>query len=131
MPQQEELEGLLRDVPPFELLASATDINLAAWKLLGTGVARARILSSLRDRIGVELKQALHLYGSALSQWSNHFVSRLVLVIDSHAEAYRVQLHRIAGTSTDHIDVPQLEHDLTTLRTWTAKVGSEAIVQHG
>jgi GTP-binding protein EngB required for normal cell division len=131
MPQLDELEGLLRDVPRFELQASPHDVSLTGWMLLGTGVARARILSSLRDSIGVELKQALHLYGSALSQWSNHFVSRLVLLINSHAEAYRVQLQRIAGNSTDHIDMPQLEHDLTTLRTWTAKEGSLAIVQQG
>jgi hypothetical protein len=94
-------------------------------------MARARIRSSLRESIGEELKQALHLYGNALSQWSNHFVSRLVLLINSHAEAYRVQLHRIAGTSTDHIHIHQLEHDLTILKTWTVKEGSLAIVQHG
>src|ERR1035438_391055 len=102
MPQQDELEGLLRDVPQFELQAPANDVNLTGWMLLGTGVARARVRGSLRDSIGAELKQALHLYGSALSHWSNHFVSRLVLLVDSHAEAYRVQVHRIAGTSTDH-----------------------------
>jgi GTP-binding protein EngB required for normal cell division len=131
MPQQEELESLLRDMPRFELQASAHDVNLTGWMLLGTSVARARIRNSLRESIGAELKQALYLYGSSLSQWSNHFVSRLVLLINSHAEAYRVQLHRIAGNSTDHFDMPQLEHDLTTLRTWTAKVGSVATVQHG
>jgi GTP-binding protein EngB required for normal cell division len=131
MPQQDELEGLLRDVPRFELQASPHDVNLTVWMLLGTSVARARIRSNLRESIGAELKQALHLYGSSLSQWSNHFVSRLVLLINSHAEAYRVQLHRIAGNSTDHIDMSQLEHDLTTLRTWTAKVGGVATVQHG
>jgi GTP-binding protein EngB required for normal cell division len=131
MPQQDELEGLLRDVPRFELQASPHDVNLTVWMLLGTSVARARIRSNLRESIGAELKQALHLYGSSLSQWSNHFVSRLVLLINSHAEAYRVQLHRIAGNSTDHIDMSQLEHDLTTLRTWTAKVGSVATVQYG
>jgi len=130
-PQQGELEGLLRDVPRFEFQASADEINLAAWKLLGASVARARVRSSLRDSIGVELKQALHLYGSALSQWSNHFVSRMVLLINSHAEAYRVQLHRIAGTSTDHIDMSQLERDLATLRAWTAKEVNLVIAKHG
>jgi GTP-binding protein EngB required for normal cell division len=130
-PQQDELESLLRDVPRFELQASPHDVGLTGWMLLGTGMARARIRSSLRESIGEELKQALHLYGNALSQWSNHFVSRLVLLINSHAEAYRVQLHRIAGTSTDHIHIHQLEHDLTILKTWTVKEGSLAIVQHG
>jgi GTP-binding protein EngB required for normal cell division len=131
MPQQDELNILLRDVPQFELQASVQEIKLTVSKLLGTGVARARIRNNLRESIGAELKQALHLYGSSLSRWSNHFVSRLVLLINSHAEAYRVQLHRIAGNSTDHIDMPQLEHDLTTLRTRTAKEGSVATVQHG
>jgi len=130
-PQHNELEDMLRDLPRFEFPLSTHEINLTAWMLLGTAVTRARIRSSLRDSIGATLKQTLHLYGSALSQWSNHFVGKLVLLINSHAEAYRVQLHRIAGTSTDHMDVPQLEHDLTTLRTWTAKEGSVAMVHHG
>ena len=41
------------------------------------------------------LKQELHHYGDALSQWSNQFVSKMALLVGSYADAYRVQLQRI------------------------------------
>jgi GTP-binding protein EngB required for normal cell division len=121
MPEHSEMEALLRDMPRFELGTTPDGINMTAWMLLGDGVVHARILRRLRQSIGFELKQKLHLYGQTLSQWSHQFVSRMVLLISSHADGYRVQLHRIAGTSKDKIDVPELEHDLDVLRNWTAK----------
>jgi hypothetical protein len=56
-----------------------------------------------------EFKQALHLYGQALSQWSHRYVNKMVVLVNSHADAYRAHLQRIAGTSNDHVDVPRLE----------------------
>ena len=97
MPEHDEAETLLRDMPRFELGMLPDDINMTAWMFLGSGVVRARIKSSLLQSVGAELKQALHLYGNALSQWSHQYVSRMVVLVNSHADAYRVQLQRIAG----------------------------------
>jgi hypothetical protein len=55
----------------------------------------------------------------------------MVLKVSSYADAYRVQLQRIAGTSTEHIDVPQLEQDLAVLRNWTAKERGGEMLHHG
>jgi GTP-binding protein EngB required for normal cell division len=131
MPEHDEVETLLRDMPRFELGTLPDDINMTAWMFLSSGFVRSRIMSSLRQSVGGDLKQALHLYGNALSQWSRQYVSRMVLRVSSHADAYRVQLQRIAGTSTEHIDVHQLERDLAVLRNWTAKERSGEMLHHG
>lgn len=131
MPEDSEAEVLLRDFPRFELAASAPGVSVAGWKLLGSRVVRARIKSKLLNSIGAEVKQALHLYGNALSQWCRQYVSRMVVLVNSHADAYRVQLQRMAGNSNDRIDVPRLEQDLEVLRNWIPKTNTGEMVYHG
>ena len=101
-PAQDEVESLLRDVPRFELASSP---KKSIWPLEVSGSRLWYVPGSeaaCGKPLALELKQELHLYGNALSRWSNHFVSKIVLLMNSYADAYRVQLHRIAGTSKDH-----------------------------
>ena len=126
MPAPDELESFLRDMPRFELASLPEDINMSHWMFLGNRFVRSRIRSELQQRIGAVVKQALHLYGNALSQWSNQFVSKIVLLVSSYSDAYRVQLQRIAGTSNDTLDLPQLEQDLALLRNWNANESPDA-----
>jgi len=118
VPASDELDALLRDLPRFELATLPGDINLRSWMFLGSHFARSRIRNVLQKSIGQLLKQELHLYGNALSQWSSQFVNKMVLLVSSYADAYRVQLQRIDGTSEHTIDAPQLEQDLTLLKNW-------------
>jgi GTP-binding protein EngB required for normal cell division len=120
VPAPEEVESFLRDMPRFELASLPEAINMSHWMFLGTGVLRSRIRKALREGIGTLVKQELHLYGDALSRWSNQVVSKIVLLVSSYADAYRVQLQRISGTSDGAIDAPQLELDLALLRNWNA-----------
>jgi GTP-binding protein EngB required for normal cell division len=120
MPAPDEVEGLLRDMPRFELASLPEPINMSRWMFLGSRVVRGRIRNSLRENIGPLVKQELHLYGDALSRWSIQFVSKIALLVSSYADAYRVQLQRISGTSTGAVDAPQLEQDLALLRNWSA-----------
>jgi hypothetical protein len=131
IPEQDEAEALLRDIPRFELGMAPEGINMTTWIFLGSSVVRARIKSNLLRSVGAEVKQALHLYGNALSQWGHQYVSRMVVLVNSNADAYRVQLQRIAGTSNDHLDVPRLEQDLAVLGNWTSKQNSGALQHHG
>jgi GTP-binding protein EngB required for normal cell division len=116
VPAPEEVESLLRDMPRFELASLPEAINMSHWKFLGTGIVHSRIRKALNESIGPLLKHELHLYGDALSRWSNQFVSKIALLVSSYADAYRVQLQRISGTSNESIDAPQLEQDLALLR---------------
>jgi GTP-binding protein EngB required for normal cell division len=126
VPAPEEVESLLRDMPRFELALLAEPLNMSHWMFLGAGFVRSRIRKALRESIGPLVKQELHLYGDALSRWSNQFVSKIVLLVSSYADAYRVQLQRISGTSDGAIDAPQLEQDLALLRNWNANESPDA-----
>ena len=99
---------------------------MSHWMFLGTGFVRSRIRKALQESIGPLVKQELHLYGDALSRWSNQFVSKIVLLVSSYADAYRVQLQRISGTSDGAIDAPQLKQDLALLRNWNANESRDA-----
>jgi GTP-binding protein EngB required for normal cell division len=114
-PTQEDFKLLLRDLPRFELAALPESIGLNRWTLWGEGVLRSRIRASLRESIGSHLRDELHLYGMALSQWSEQIVRKLEALVNSYADAYRVQLHRMSGVSSKAIDPAQMEADLQLL----------------
>jgi GTP-binding protein EngB required for normal cell division len=118
IPAQEEMATLLRDMPRFEMAALPNDINTSHWAFLGDGVVRSRIKKLLRENIGEVLQRDLHLYGRALSQWNQQFAGKMEFLIGSYADAYRVQLQRITGTSNESIDTSQVEDDLARLKHW-------------
>jgi GTP-binding protein EngB required for normal cell division len=126
MPAPDELEILVRDMPRFELATLPLAINMGPWMFLGSRFVRSRIRTALRGSIGDLVKQELHHYGHALSEWSHHFVSKIVLLVSSYADAYRVQIQRISGTSDSAIDAPQLEHDLALLTNWNTNESPDA-----
>jgi GTP-binding protein EngB required for normal cell division len=117
-PSREDFEMLLRDMPRFELAVLPSEINVGHWKFLGEGVIRSRIKTSLRDSIGPLLKDELHLYGMALAQWGEQIVRRLEALINSYADGYRAQIHRISGASDAMLNSSQLHADLERLRNW-------------
>jgi GTP-binding protein EngB required for normal cell division len=126
VPATDEADSLLRDMPRFELASVPEAINMSHWMILGTRIVRGRIMKALRDSIGGLVKHELHLYGDALSRWSNQFVDKMVLLVSSYADAYRVQLQRIAGTSNDTVNVSQIEQDLDLLTNWNADENPDA-----
>ncbi len=117
-PSREDLELLLRDMPRFELAVLPQPIRLGPWKFLGESIVRSRIKANLNDSIGSLLKGELHLYGLALSQWSRQVTRKLEAMVNSYADAYRVQIHRLNGTSEKVINADQLEEDLALLTNW-------------
>jgi GTP-binding protein EngB required for normal cell division len=119
-PSRGEFEMLLREMPRFELATLPEEITLGRWKILGDRIVRSRIKDSLQESIGSLLKKELHRYGSALSQWGEQIVRKLETLVNSYADAYRVQIHRISGTSDEVVDLGQLQSDLDLLKNWNA-----------
>ena len=117
-PSHGEFEMLLREMPRFELATLPEEITIGRWKILGDQIVRSRIKGSLQESSGPLLKKELHLYGLALSQWSEQIVRKLETLVNSYADAYRVQIHRIGGTSDAVVNVGQLESDRDLLRNW-------------
>lgn len=119
-PSREDFELLLRGMPRFEMATLPSEINVGRWKFLGVGIVRSRIKTSLRESIGPLLKDELHLYGMSLGQWSEQIVRQLEALVNSYADAYRAQIHRIGGVLDAAVNPAQLQSDLDTLRNWSS-----------
>jgi GTP-binding protein EngB required for normal cell division len=124
-PAQEEVAAILRDVPRFELAALPNATSAGRWKWLGDRVVRAAIAKSLSQDIGSVLHDELHLYGHALRQWSDQAIRKIEAVVNSYADAYRAQVHRIGGLSEGAKDLAQVKNDLDLLRNWSSAENSE------
>lgn len=118
VPAKEDFDILLRDMPRFELAALPDAIRVSHWKFLGEAVVRSGIKTSLRESVGPLLKDELYHYGIALSQWGGQVMRKLEGLVSSYADAYRVQIHRISGTSGNAVNVTQMEEDLSSLLHW-------------
>jgi GTP-binding protein EngB required for normal cell division len=119
-PSVQDVENILREVPRFELAALPAETTAGRWKWLGDGVVRSAIRSSLLKSIGPMLKEELHLYGYALRQWSDQAIRKVEMAVNSYADAYRAQIHRISGFSDETTDAAQLRTDLHLLRNWNS-----------
>jgi GTPase Era involved in 16S rRNA processing len=121
MPTEEEAETLLRNVPRFEMASVPPSIGAAYWRWLGRKSAAALARSSIRRALGESFKDELHRYGRALSQWGEHASRKMQSFIGSYADAYRAQLRRMNGQSSDAAASPELESDLSRLRNWNVE----------
>jgi GTP-binding protein EngB required for normal cell division len=117
-PSQGDFEAILRNMPRFEMATLPKSFEAGSWKIWGKKILHSRIKSSLRASIGSHLENELHLYGMALSQWSDQIVRKLELLVNSYADAYRMQIQRVRATPDSVVDRGQLETDLDLLRNW-------------
>ncbi|MGC2401477.1 MAG: dynamin family protein [Acidobacteriaceae bacterium] len=117
-PSQGDFEAILRNMPRFEMATLPKSLEGGSWKIWGKRILHARIKASLRASIGSHLENELHMYGMALSQWSDQIVRKLELLVNSYADAYRMQIQRGRATSDSVVDRGQLETDLDILRNW-------------
>lgn len=124
-PSQEEVAAILRDVPRFELGALPDETKAGRWRWLGERAVRTALAKSLRQGIGPALHEQLHLYGYALRQWSDQAIRRMEAIVNSYADAYRAQIHRISGLSEDSKDLAEVKSDLNRLRNWKSAENSD------
>lgn len=117
-PSRADFDVILRDMPRFEMATLPKQINIGRWKFWGQQILRSQIKLSLRESIGPHLKDELRLYGMALSQWSEQMVRKLELLVNSYADAYRMQVHCLRGASDPCATPGQLQADLELLRNW-------------
>ena len=117
----EEAETLLRNAPRFEMAFVPHPIGAFFWRWFGHKTATALARYGLRQAFGESFKDELHRYGRALSQWSEHTTRRMQAFVSSYADAYRAQLRRMHGQSSDAMASPELESDLTRLLNWSVE----------
>lgn len=123
-PSKQDFELLLRDLPRFELAVLPQTVAIKHWRIFGEGILRSRVRANLRESIGPHLREELHLYGMALSQWSYQIVRKLEALVNSYADAYRIQVQRAAGTSGTVANLEQLEADLQLISNQTTASAS-------
>jgi GTPase Era involved in 16S rRNA processing len=121
-PTEEEAQTLLRNVPRFEMASVPPPIGDAFWRWFGRKSAIALARRSVRRALGESFKDELHRYGRALSQWGEHASRRMQTFVGSYADAYRAQLRRMNGQSSDAAASPELESDLLRLRSWNIEM---------
>jgi len=126
LPSQEDAELLLRDVPRFEIGVIPGRIDAAHWRWLGKWVVRTVVKSSLSQSLGPSLKDELHRYGRALSQWGEQMTRKMQALVNSYTDAYRAQLNRIRGMSSHGAASPEMENDLGLLLRWNVTENADA-----
>lgn len=119
VPDDKELDSLLRDMPRFEIAALPADIDVGLWGSLGTSILQFQVQKKLRHSIYPLLKQELETYGHALWQWMRQFSRRLELLISSYADGYRAQIQELSGQSSEESDLSKMKQDLELLSQWT------------
>jgi GTP-binding protein EngB required for normal cell division len=113
-PSMNEVEALLRDLPRFELVPLTKPVSVNHWVLLGDKVAVSRVRSHLKEDMQ-GLKQELHSYGRALYQWAQQTTRNLERLVSSYADGYRIQIHRLSGSTEARVDADRLRRDLDYL----------------
>lgn len=127
IPSAAEVDRLLRDAPRFEFATMPEEIHTRGWTWLGDRALRAAIGRELRRSLAEALKEELHRYGRALSQWSEERLKQAEGYLNSFADAYRIQIQRIGGPAQGAMDGPAVEGDLIRLRSWNAETDPDVV----
>jgi len=126
LPSTEDAELLLREVPRFEIEVVPVRIAAARWSWLGRNIVRALVKNSLRDHVGLLLKEELHRYKRSLDLWTEQTSRKMVVFVNSFADAYRAQLNRVRGLSGGGEGSPELARDLARLLRWESEKHADA-----
>ena len=118
IPDDTELDSLLRDMPRFEIATLPAAIEVGLWGSLGTTVLQFQLQKKLQREIYPLLKQELDTYGRGLWRWMRQFSRRLELLISSYADGYRAQIQELSGQSSEESDLVKMKQDLESLSHW-------------
>jgi hypothetical protein len=94
----------------------AGELNGSQQSRVGGRVIRSAVRNRIRKAIGLSLAEELHHYGVAVRGWSGLAVKQVAAFLESHADAYRIQIQRIGGHSQNAQGVLAMERDLRRLR---------------
>lgn len=119
LPDEKDLDSLLRDMPRFEIATPPADIDLGLWGSMGGSLLQFQLQKKLQHTLYPVLQQQLDMYGLSLSRWIRQFSRRLELLISSYADGYRAQIQELSGQSSEDSDPGKMKQDLELLLQWT------------
>ena len=116
VPSEGELTSVLKEMPRMDLGALRPDLRPSIWVNVWQGLAKRRIESRLRARIGHTVAEAFSSYGRMLEAWTRRILAELQRRFDAHADGYRAHLDRITamGGATP-LEKETIQRDLDSL----------------
>jgi hypothetical protein len=95
------------------------DLRPNIWVNVWQRLARRRIESRLRARIGHTVTEAFSSYGRMLEAWTRRMLAELQRRFDAHADGYRAHLDRItAQGGATPLEKETIQRDLDILAQW-------------
>ncbi len=131
VPEQSELDLLIRNVPPFTTAIVPVPVTLGLRRYLGGNAIRNHLEKSLRKQFGPAFQEELSSYAIALSQWARRLAQRIQLSVNSYVETYRVAVQEAMPEMTSQTDPAELRDDIQTLLTGATEppVGNHAVMK--
>lgn len=115
VPDTNEILGLIRDAPRFELPGQTGSIDLGLSKHLGVRFIQKRLVRSMQTSLQPVVHGELKMYGHAMEGWTKNVVRNVQVAVNSFADVYRASLQEAAGSSSTSEDPAELREDIATL----------------
>jgi GTP-binding protein EngB required for normal cell division len=125
MPDHDDVNALLRDVPRFEIDVIPCKIEPALWKWFGKSLLQWHIRNGLNARVRQILRAELNRYGRALGLWSEQMTRKMQALLNSYADTYRAQLNRMRDATGDRAPSAGMENDFSLLLNWDAEEAAD------
>jgi len=115
-PRDENLASVVKEMPRLDLGPIEVNLHRGFLAVLGEAWVRRQVEKKLRGQVGPAVDEAFQRYGRVLESWSRRMLAELRRQFDAHADGYRAQLERLAGTGTAGPDeTDAIRRDLKTL----------------
>lgn len=115
VPDENEIVGLIRDAPRFELPSQSGTIDLGLWKHLGLRFVQKRMVGSMQTSLQPVVRRELMAYGRAMEVWAKSVVRNTQFAVNSFADVYRASLQETLGSSSPSQDAAALREDIASL----------------
>ncbi len=116
-PDEDELTGVLKNMPRFDLSNLEMEVPPSAMaSILGRRWAVRRVERRINSQAGRQIEDALGIYARVLQAWVSKTFTELQERFDVYAGAYRAQLDRLlSGKAASAEDEQSLRGDLAAL----------------
>jgi len=116
VPRDEDLTSVVKEMPRLDPGPIEVTLHRGFLAALGKAFVRRRIEKQLRAQIGSRVDEAFQRYGRMLESWSRRTLAELHRQFDAHADGYRAQLERLAGSAeAGPEETAAIRRDLETL----------------
>lgn len=115
LPEEEEILGILRNAPRFELPSMQGNIEIGFAQHLGTRFVRNRLLKAMRESLQPTVHRELTAYSHFLNVWAKRVTRDIQTVVNSFADVYRASLQEMMHAKGLNEDRVKLVEDLAYL----------------